>query len=51
MILLFLGSSGVGKNTVMSAVCYFYTMDKEKTRPIKKNLVFMIGIYRVAILI
>ncbi len=37
---LFLGSSGVGKTTVMSAVCYFYTMDKEKTRPIKKELSF-----------
>ena len=37
---LFLGSSGVGKTTVMSAVCYFYTMDKEKTRPLKKELSF-----------
>ena len=37
---LFLGSSGVGKTTVMSAVCYFYTMDKEKTRPVKKELSF-----------
>lgn len=37
---LFLGSSGVGKTTVMSAVCYFYTMDKEKTRPEKKELSF-----------
>jgi len=30
---LLLGSSGVGKTTVMSAICYFYTMDKKKTRP------------------
>lgn len=37
---LLLGSSGVGKTTVMSAICYFYTMDKDKTRPIKKELSF-----------
>jgi len=37
---LLLGSSGVGKTTVMSAICYFYTMDKEKTRPTSKELSF-----------
>ncbi|MGE0051449.1 MAG: ATP-binding protein [Arcobacter sp.] len=37
---LLLGSSGVGKTTVMSAICYFYTMDKSKTRPLEKELSF-----------
>ncbi|WP_404317962.1 ATP-binding protein [Malaciobacter canalis] len=37
---LLLGSSGVGKTTVMSAICYFYTMDKFKTRPIPKEKTF-----------
>jgi len=37
---LLLGSSGVGKTTVMSAICYFYTMDKDKTRPLSKELSF-----------
>ena len=37
---LLLGSSGVGKTTVMSAICYFYTMDKAKTRPLEKELSF-----------
>jgi len=37
---LLLGSSGVGKTTVMSAICYFYTMDKSKTRPVDKELSF-----------
>ena len=37
---LLLGSSGVGKTTVMSAICYFYTMDKSKTRPLAKELSF-----------
>jgi len=37
---LLLGSSGVGKTTVMSAICYFYTMDKTKTRPLEKELSF-----------
>ncbi|RXJ83020.1 ATP-binding protein [Arcobacter cloacae] len=37
---LLLGSSGVGKTTVMSAICYFYTMDKSKTRPLEKELCF-----------
>ena len=37
---LLLGSSGVGKTTIMSAICYFYTMDKTKTRPLEKELSF-----------
>ena len=34
---LLLGSSGIGKTTIMSAVCYFYTMNKEMTRPTPKE--------------
>ena len=34
---LFLGSSGVGKTTVLSAIMFFYSQNKNKTRPDKKD--------------
>lgn len=34
---LFLGSSGVGKTTVLSAIMFFYSQNKKKTRPDKKD--------------
>lgn len=34
---LFLGSSGVGKTTILSALMYYYTGDAKKTRPDKKE--------------
>lgn len=37
---LLLGSSGVGKTTIMSAACYFYTMDIDKTRPDTQDQTF-----------